>query len=146
MKTKTKFIASIVTIVVLALVLTGGIAWIKAQWFDPGNYLTTKSFDPDNVWRLEAAGKDLRVYEFTPRTAPYMKCLFVAGTNKGANPCFLRKEALEEMLTNAITKALLRAQEESKQKPELESKDISNQEEEESAIPPSLDYNDALPN
>ena len=46
----------------------------------------------DKVWRLEAAGSDLRVYEFTSKAAPHMQCVFVAGDSKGGMACFPKQE------------------------------------------------------
>ena len=53
------------------------------SYFDP----STKQMKSDAVSRLEATGEDLRVYEFTPRSAPEMKCVFVAGNSKGGLQC-----------------------------------------------------------
>jgi len=47
----------------------------------------------DSVTRLSAAGGDLRIYEFTPQTSPYMQCIFVAGSDgKGGTFCFEKKD------------------------------------------------------
>lgn len=57
---------------------------------EDGGYFSsdTKQGKSDDVMRLEAAGEDLRVYEFTPQTAPNKQCIFVAGTQKGGLVCF----------------------------------------------------------
>lgn len=57
---------------------------------ESGGYLdpNTKQVDPDITGRLEAAGGDLRIYEFTPQTAGHMQCVFVAGARKGGLFCF----------------------------------------------------------
>ena len=45
----------------------------------------------DNAWYLTANGADLRIYEFTPKTARHMQCVFIAGENKGGLQCFEKK-------------------------------------------------------
>ena len=44
---------------------------------EQGSYLNlnTKQMDSDAVARLTATGNDLRVYEFTPQTAPNKQCV-----------------------------------------------------------------------
>lgn len=59
---------------------------------DQGSVLNSKQLEPDNVSRIDSAGWDLRVYEFTPNTAPQKQCLFVAGTKKGGLVCFDKEE------------------------------------------------------
>ena len=86
----TKFIM----FVILIAVLFGGVAWVKKEYFDDGSVLTTSVKKSDAASRLSAQGGDLRIYEFTPETAPYMQCVFVTGTAKGSTFCF-RKEAIE---------------------------------------------------
>jgi len=66
--------------------------YVKKQWFDDGSVLTTATINADKVTRLAAAGGDMRLYEFTPQTAPYMQCIFIAGTNKGSAFCFEKKD------------------------------------------------------
>ncbi len=92
---KTNIIIGLLTIVVLLIV---GI-YIKKQWFDDGSMFTTATMSSDKVTRLSAAGGDLRIYEFTPRTSPYMQCIFITGDNKGSTFCF-RKEDYVENSTN----------------------------------------------
>ena len=55
---------------------------------DQGAMFVTPDLAPDQVHRLESQGVDLRVYEFTPITAPDKQCIFVSGTSKGALECF----------------------------------------------------------
>lgn len=81
---KTKWI---IAILVVVLLLWGATAWIKANYFEAGSYLVTKSTDVDTAYRLNVKGEDLRVYEFTPKGAPEKLCVFVAGTNKGDMEC-----------------------------------------------------------
>ena len=66
---------------------TGGM-YLKKQYFDDGSMLTTPSHSATAVWRLNAAGSDMRVYEFPLQSAPNLLCVFVAGTNKGSTFCF----------------------------------------------------------
>ena len=57
---------------------------------EAGSYFNhnTAQLNNDKVGRLEAMGTDLRVYEFTPQTAPNKQCIFVAGEKKGGLACF----------------------------------------------------------
>lgn len=57
---------------------------------EEGSYFNsnTTQLRNDKVGRLEATGEDLRVYEFTPQTAPKKQCVFVAGKNKGSLACW----------------------------------------------------------
>ena len=65
--------------------------YIKKEWLDDGSVLTTSVKKSDAASRLSAQGGDLRIYEFTPETAPYMQCVFVTGTAKGSTFCFEKK-------------------------------------------------------
>jgi len=53
------------------------------------NNLNLEEFEPDSLTRMDARGTDVRVYEFTPRTAPHMTCVIVF-SNSGNAPmdCF----------------------------------------------------------
>lgn len=57
---------------------------------EQGSYFNsdTVQIKSDKVSRLEATGEDLRIYEFTPRSAPGMQCVFAAGDKKGGLVCF----------------------------------------------------------
>lgn len=55
---------------------------------DSGSVFNAEQMHTDATTRIESAGWDMRVYEFTPRTAPNMQCVFVAGTRKGGLACF----------------------------------------------------------
>jgi len=81
----------IASITVLILILISGIIYVKKQWFDDGSLLTTPTISADKVTRLSAAGGDMRLYEFTPQTAPHMQCIFIVGTNKGSTFCFPKR-------------------------------------------------------
>jgi len=59
---------------------------------DGGSVFNGKQAHPDSVVRLEAAGWDLRVYEFTPQTAHNMTCVFVAGNRKAGLDCFPKEK------------------------------------------------------
>jgi hypothetical protein len=48
----------------------------------------TITLQADTVWRLSAAGTDLRIYEFTLRDSPHKKCVFASGSGKGGLVCF----------------------------------------------------------
>ncbi|MEZ8167927.1 MULTISPECIES: hypothetical protein [unclassified Vibrio] len=71
--------ANFIVIALFGFLLTG---------CDKGSMFNTKQLNPDDVSRIEAAGTDLRLYEFTPVTAPSKQCLFVAGERKGGLTCF----------------------------------------------------------
>lgn len=70
--------------IVIALALTMLVACEEGSYFDPN----TKQLKADMVGRLEATGTDLRVYEFTPQTSPWMQCIAVAGKNKMWGQCW----------------------------------------------------------
>lgn len=89
----------IIGLVALVIVLFLGL-YIKKQWFDDGSMLTTGTMSSDKVTRLSAAGGDLRVYEFTPQTAPHMQCIFITGESKGSTFCFEKRNNVEQ---NTIT-------------------------------------------
>ena len=74
----------------ISLIVLTGCEFISTE---SGGYLdpNTKQVIPDASGRLEAVGSDLRIYEFTPQTAPHMQCIFVAGTRKGSTFCFAKE-------------------------------------------------------
>ncbi len=98
-------ISKIPKVVIAATLLIGivsAVFYLKAQWFDDGSFLTTSTIRSDKVSRLAAAGNDLRVYEFTPQSAPYMQCVFVSGDNKGDVDCFKKENYVPNQ--NVVTK------------------------------------------
>ncbi len=69
------------------LLCVSGCSYISSEaggYSDPN----TKLLIPDAAGRLEAAGNDLRVYEFTPQTAQNKQCIFVAAGRKAGLVCF----------------------------------------------------------
>lgn len=64
------------------------LAAIVLSGCDQGSIFNAQQMEPDAVRRIESAGFDLRVYEFTPVTARNMTCVFVAGDRKGGLDCF----------------------------------------------------------
>ncbi len=78
-------------IVVLSTVLFGGGSYIKNQWFDDGSFFTTQTIKADQVTRISAAGGDLRMYETTPVSAPYMLCVTISGDNTSSTDCFVKQ-------------------------------------------------------
>lgn len=58
---------------------------------DKGSVFNGEQITADRTTRLEMAGLDGRVYEFTPKTADHMQCVFVAGHRKGGLYCFEKK-------------------------------------------------------
>lgn len=60
---------------------------------DQGAPFITPESRPDSATRVEAAGKDMRLYEFTPVTAKHMQCVFVAASRVGGLECFPKKSA-----------------------------------------------------
>lgn len=59
---------------------------------DNGSIFNGTTKVPDSVTRLETAGWDARIYEFTPTTASHMTCVFVAGQKKAGVDCFPKEE------------------------------------------------------
>ncbi len=78
-------------IVVLGTIIFGGGSYIKSQWFDDGSFFTTKTIKADQVTRISAAGGDLRMYETTPVSAPYMLCVTISGDNTSSTDCFVKQ-------------------------------------------------------
>ena len=74
----------IVMVLTLLLMFSG----LIAVGCDGGSVLNGEQMNPDSVHRLEAAGWDLRIYEFTPESAPEHTCVFAAGNRKGGLDCF----------------------------------------------------------
>lgn len=66
------------------LLIVGLLSCEQGSYFDS----STKQIKSDYVSRLEATGTDLRIYEFTPRSAPHIQCVFVAGERKGGLQCW----------------------------------------------------------
>ncbi len=58
---------------------------------DKGSIFNSEQMHPDFTTRIESAGWDLRVYEFTPNSSTTTQCIFVAGTNKAGLQCFDKK-------------------------------------------------------
>tara|TARA_R110000851_G_scaffold11354_1_gene39878 strand:- start:2475 stop:2705 length:231 start_codon:yes stop_codon:yes gene_type:complete len=50
----------------------------------------TITLQADTAWRMSAAGTDVRIYEFTPRTAPHKQCVFAAAESKAGLVCFAK--------------------------------------------------------
>jgi len=79
-------------IIAILVVIVGGVgSYIKAQWFDDGSWMTTSTIKAEKVSRISAAGGDLRMYETTPVTAPYMTCVTIAGDNTSSTDCFKKQ-------------------------------------------------------
>jgi hypothetical protein len=86
LKTNAKMLG-VVAAGLLALTLIW--SWADVYLFEDGSIFTTGSQAGDAVMRLEATGEDIRVYEFTPQTAPWKQCVFAAGgEGKGGLFCF----------------------------------------------------------
>ena len=58
---------------------------------DKGSVFNGEQITTDKTTRLEMAGWDGRVYEFTPKTAQHMQCVFVSGKRKAGLHCFEKK-------------------------------------------------------
>lgn len=60
---------------------------------EDGSYFNseTKQLKSDHVGRLEAAGGDLRIYEFTPQSRPDYTCIFVAGDKRSGLQCIPKR-------------------------------------------------------
>ncbi len=78
-------------IIIASIIIYGGGSYVKAQWFDDGSFLTTSTIKSDKVSRISAAGGDLRMYETSPVTAPYMLCVTIAGDSTSSTDCFEKR-------------------------------------------------------
>ncbi len=87
-------------IVIFVVFLSGVGSYVKAQWFDDGSFLTTSTIKADKVSRISAAGGDLRMYETSPVTAPYMLCVTIAGDKTSSTDCFRKENYVPVPLQN----------------------------------------------
>lgn len=55
---------------------------------DQGGMLNTPTFKADSVNRLSSKSFDARVYEFTPRTAEHITCVYIASNSNTSIDCF----------------------------------------------------------
>lgn len=69
---------------VVCAILYVGFMWVKANYFEAGSFLVTKSIDVKNAVRLNVKGEDMRVYTYQ---VDGWDCIFTAGTNKGDQDC-----------------------------------------------------------
>lgn len=78
------------------LITLAAVAVLALTGCENGGYFdrSTVQLKSDKVGRLEATGNDLRVYEFTPQTAPGKQCVYVAGEKKGGLVCFDKPAAV----------------------------------------------------
>jgi len=80
-----------VAVIMLFLVIIGGIP-LGVYFYEesgPGGYLSdTPQMDAAFVSRLEAKGKDIRIYEFVPKSDDSRVCVFAVGNNKGGLQCW----------------------------------------------------------
>lgn len=61
----------------------------QAGLFDQIATGTWDSVKPTNAYKLETYGYNVRVYEWTPKDNPNMRCVFVAGeTNSTGVACY----------------------------------------------------------
>ncbi len=62
---------------------------VHAGLFDQIATGTWKSVEPTAAYKLETYGYNVRVYEWTPKDNPNMRCVFVAGeTNSTGVACY----------------------------------------------------------
>ena len=60
---------------------------------DQGNIFNGEQLLTDSTTRLETSGPDAIVYEFTPKTAPNMQCIFLSASSKGGLFCFKKEKS-----------------------------------------------------
>lgn len=75
-------------VLIFIIIISSGFLYARNQWFDDGSFLTTSTIKADKVSRISAAGGDMRMYEVTPVSAPYMLCVTIAGDNTSSTDCF----------------------------------------------------------
>lgn len=46
---------------------------------------------PEATTRLETRGIDTDIYEFTPKSAPYMQCIFASRSDRAGLFCFEKR-------------------------------------------------------
>ena len=74
------------------LVIFLSVLLVSLSGCDKGSVFNGEQMLTDRTTRLEMSGFDGRVYEFTPKTAPHMQCVFVAASKKGGLVCFKKKD------------------------------------------------------
>jgi hypothetical protein len=62
---------------------------------DKGSVFNAPQAHTDYTSRIESAGWDMRVYEFTPQTSPNTQCVMVVGTQLGGLDCFPKEKTHE---------------------------------------------------
>jgi len=79
---KTLMLAAVAALAVTATATQADIwTWSKNAGLEPK--------DPDAAYRVETKGLDVRVYEWTPATAPHMTCVMAWGqTHPAGMQCF----------------------------------------------------------
>jgi len=78
------------TLVFLTL-LFGGILITKSAQAGLWENLSTSDWQvkqPTSTYKVEAAGWNLRVYEWTPQDNKNVRCVFAAGSKKGGVSCY----------------------------------------------------------
>lgn len=92
MYTETKWMIAGCILVVLILVGVVGGSYVYEET-GPGGYLTdTPQMDAKFVSRMEAKGKDIRIYEFVPKIDESRVCIFVVGNKKGGLQCWEKSQ------------------------------------------------------
>lgn len=74
---------------------------------EPGSYITTPAKKVDSATRLEVAGADLRIYEFTPETNKNVTCIFVAGSQKSGLFCVPKQPNNANEIVGKINPAMI---------------------------------------
>jgi len=74
-----------------AVIFTVCFTAILASGCDQGSIFNAKQMHTDATARIESAGWDMRIYEFTPQTNQNIQCVFVTGDRKGGLYCFQKE-------------------------------------------------------
>jgi hypothetical protein len=87
-----RWVGPIVAVAVFGLIGLG--LWVKANYFEDGNYLVTGKAKVDHVVRFEAAGGNIRYYVITPPGPKnaHISCGIAAGENNSSQFCWEKKQ------------------------------------------------------
>lgn len=86
---KAKLITILMGLALIAIVI--GIGYVAIRNTGMWEKVSTIGMDKAELtsqFNIPASGWNLRGYEFTPPSDPNMRCIFVAGSNKGGLACY----------------------------------------------------------
>lgn len=83
-----KIVLLMLTTLMLSISANAGMLTSLSGW-------TADKIKPDAYYTVDTAGENVRIYEFTPKTAPHMTCVMMFTESQRKSPtkqCFLKQE------------------------------------------------------